>query len=61
MSSFSIGSGSAPRLTDRVDDGPNPRRNAAHVPGLPVYAAADTHARAIRGVLTAYLGASDSE
>ena len=31
---------------------------SAYVPGLPVYAAADTHAkaeRAIRGVLTAYL------
>jgi predicted RNase H-like HicB family nuclease len=33
---------------------------SAYVPGLPVYAAADSHAkaeRAIRGVLTAYLNA----
>lgn len=33
---------------------------SAYVPGLPVYAAAETHAqaeRAIRGVLTAYLNA----
>jgi len=33
---------------------------SAYVPGLPVYAAADTHAkaeRAIRGALTAYLNA----
>lgn len=43
-----------PIVLEREDDG----AVSAYVPGLPVYAAADTHAKAeqaIRGVLKAYL------